>query len=649
MRRLVPVFLAYVFIAVMMTWPLMRHPATRLASDLGDPAFNCWVLQWTGGQLIAALSGNWHALANYWNGNIFHPATLTVAYSEHLTPEMLQALPIYAATGNVILAYNTLFLATFVLSGFAMYLLVRDLTEQPFAAFAAGLIYAYVPYRIDQLSHLQVLSSYWMPLALMGLRRFFVARSPLALAGGTAAFVLQGLSCGYYLLFFAPFVAAYSIYEILRRRIFSFRDRHVWLSLATAAIGCAIVLWPFASPYLQVRRAEAVGTRSPGEIVMFSADTQAFATASTNSWLWGERLQARVTAEGQGFPGMTGLVFGAVALIVPLSRRLRAIDWRAMSRWRIVLIAIAALVVVWQSWIVMVILAQGQISFQTAGSLETSRNIRLPLLNAATAFAAMIGLVGLPAKSKPEDKTPTLFFFVCAVVSALLALGPVIRAGGRVLGSGPYALLLNYVPGFDGLRVPSRFFMLVAFFLSVLAGLGISAMLSLRWRWVGRVAVVLACVGAIADGWVTSFPIASAHVSDPYLRANELAIGRDINPLYRMVKQLPGDVVLLELPIGDKSFDIQATFYAGYHRRPLVNGYSGFTPAGYEDRAFAIMSALVDPDAAARAIDASGATHVLIHESVFPIGMGEQFSQWLTSRGAREIGADRGDRLIQLR
>jgi hypothetical protein len=81
MRRLILIFLVYVVSAIAMTWPLMQHPATRLASDLGDPVFNCWILQWTGGQVLAALSGNWHALANYWNGNIFYPASLTITYS----------------------------------------------------------------------------------------------------------------------------------------------------------------------------------------------------------------------------------------------------------------------------------------------------------------------------------------------------------------------------------------------------------------------------------------------------------------------------------------------------------------------------------------------------------------------------------------
>jgi hypothetical protein len=652
-RRLSLVLLAYVLIAMVMTWPLMRHPGTRLASDLGDPAFNCWILQWTGGQVLAALSGNWHALAEYWNGNIFHPLPLTITYSEHLTPEMLQSLPIFAATGNAILTYNLLFLATFVLSGFAMYLLVRDLTGRPLAAFAAGLIYAYVPYRIDQLSHVQVLSSYWMPLALMGFRRFFATRSRLALAGGAASFVLQGLSCGYYLLFFAPFVAAYCLYEIVRRRLV--RDTRVWVGLAAASVGVAIVLSPFVSAYMQVRRVEGVGTRAPGEITMFSADTQAFATAPEGSWLWGEHMRALPASEGQGFPGMTGLVFGAVALVAAGSRRLRTIDWRAMSGWRIALIGAAAIVFVWQGWIALVILAQGQIAFHTASSLEISRNIKLPLLSAATALVALIGLIKVGSGKSGESEESrefgksAIFFFLSAVASVLLALGPVIRAGSHVIGPGPYALLLNYVPGFDGLRVPSRFFMLVAFFLSVLAGLGVSALLEMRPRWIGRAAVALACIGALADGLVVPFPIAKVQFSPPYLRAAEPATGRDINPLYKMVKQLPGQVVLLEMPIGDQSFDILAAFYAGYHRRPLINGYSGFTPPGYQDRALAIMGALVDSDAAARAIDASGATHVLVHESVFPGGLGDQLSQWLISRGAREVGADRGDRLFQLR
>ena len=93
---------------------------------------------------------------------------------------MLQILPVYHLTGNLILSYNLLFLSSFVLSGLGMYLLVRELLgERPGvtqAAFVAGLIFAFVPIRIAQVAHIQSVSSQWMPLALYGFRRFIVTR-----------------------------------------------------------------------------------------------------------------------------------------------------------------------------------------------------------------------------------------------------------------------------------------------------------------------------------------------------------------------------------------------------------------------------------------------------------------------------------------
>ena len=79
------VLLGYTAIAVVMTWPLVTRMGREIASDLGDPVFNCWVMMWTGGQVLAALGGQWNALHLFWHGNIFSPEPLTIAYSEHLT------------------------------------------------------------------------------------------------------------------------------------------------------------------------------------------------------------------------------------------------------------------------------------------------------------------------------------------------------------------------------------------------------------------------------------------------------------------------------------------------------------------------------------------------------------------------------------
>ena len=95
---------------------------------------------------------------------------------------------------------------------------MRELTGDARVAIVGGLCYAFAPYRIGQYSHLQVLSSQWMPLALYGLRRYFDTGRTRALAGAAAALVTQGLSCGYYLLFFVPVVVAYVVFGFATRR-----------------------------------------------------------------------------------------------------------------------------------------------------------------------------------------------------------------------------------------------------------------------------------------------------------------------------------------------------------------------------------------------------------------------------------------------
>src|SRR5947207_8048273 len=129
------------------------------------------------------------------------------------------ALPVYAATRNPILSYTLVFLSTFVLCGAGMFLFVRELTGNAAAGFVAGLAFAFAPYRIASIPHLQVLSSAWMPFVLFGLHRHFATGRTLPLAGATLAWLTQNLSCGYYLLFFSPIVVLYIGWELTRRRL----------------------------------------------------------------------------------------------------------------------------------------------------------------------------------------------------------------------------------------------------------------------------------------------------------------------------------------------------------------------------------------------------------------------------------------------
>jgi hypothetical protein len=213
--RLPAVAAGYTAVALLMTWPLALGLGRDVPGDLGDALLNMWILAWGFDALPGLLTGSlsWTA---FWNAPMFHPEPLALAMSEHLLAQVLQGAPVYWLTGNIVLTYNLLFLSTYILSALGTYLLGRDLTGDWRAGLISGLAFGFLPYRVAQISHLQVLSTQWMPLALWGLHRFIHHGSRRALAGGTASLVMLHWSCGYYVLFFAPCVAAFCLHELWR-------------------------------------------------------------------------------------------------------------------------------------------------------------------------------------------------------------------------------------------------------------------------------------------------------------------------------------------------------------------------------------------------------------------------------------------------
>ena len=637
------VTLAYTVVAITMTWPLVTRMPREIAWDLGDPILNTWIMMWTGGQVLRALHGDFNALHDFWNGNIFYPDRLTIAYSEHLTPQMLQALPVFGLTGNIVLAYNLVFLSTMVLSGLAVYLLVRDLTDSPLAAFFAGLAFAYAPYRLSQGSHLQVLSTYWMPLALYGFRRYFVTFRTRALVGASAAITLQNLSCGYFLLFFSPFAGAYCLYEIARRKLWT-RWR-MWASLAIAAVAILVVTWPFLSVYFDVRVRSGVGVRSAEEVAQFSADVYAFGTASA-SWLL-EHVQAFPKAEGQGFPGFTILALSIVAALFAFRRARAGVRAMTMANWqriagRVMLVLFLADVVV-----LLVLLIFGSLPFMQHG--RPYRDTDPWLIGAAGLGVALLALS--PAARKFVGGAPDSdfgFYASATMVAALLALGPRLVSAGRLLGTGPYYWLQVFVPGYDGIRVPARFLMLTSLFLAIIAGLGVAALLARVSKKAGLSIVALASVMVLAEFWVpmpTSKPLEAKGFA-PTPRA--LDYGDRLDTLYQLVQHAPGKLVLIEFPFGEPAYDLMAMFHAGSHRRPLVNGYSGFFPDSYARRATFLEHIPFDLEAATKALRGSFATHAIVHEGAFLDGRGHEISDWLISIGAKRIASTGTDKLFEL-
>ena len=644
-RQALGATLLYTVATCALTWPLMTVVNREVAADMGDPVFVCWVLLWTSGQVFSFLSGDFSALSRYWHGNIFYPEPLTLAYSEHFTAQMLQALPLLAVTDNVILVYNLLFLSTFVLSGLGVFLLVRDLTGKPLAALVAGLAFAFAPYRVDQFPHLQVLSAQWMPFALYGFRRYLETGRRRALVGGAAALVAQNLSCGYYVMFFTPFAAAYVVYELAARRRLG--DWATWRAFAVAGFIVALISLPFLTPYLDVRRS-GVGVRSTSEITMFSADAHAFATSTARSWLWGERLAVYPRAEGQAFPGFAILSLALVGIVGGfLSRRQR--PQTNSVPWRQVLIGSLAVLLAAHLYAMISLLVTGSFALPLTGGWMVWHQGGQVFLTTAILAIGLALLVRRPADTRDAARPPWVFYGLAAMAAAVLAMGPSITVRGEMVSPGPYAWLMHYVPGFDGLRVPSRFFMVVVLFLAVLAGFGASDLIA-RSRRFGTALVIVAGALILVESWPrvfdTNVRIGAVGLE---LTPRELRTGENISPVYKNIRDSSRPIALLEFPFGSAPWDLHAVFYAGYHRQRLVNGYSGFFPETYQRLTRLFNARRENPDAAWRALLGSGATHVLVHEAAYPPHRRQEISNWLLASGAREVLVDGTDRLFTVR
>jgi hypothetical protein len=639
----------YLAASIVMTWPLATVIHRQVAGDLGDPLFNCWILQWTGGQVLSAIHGDFSALSHYWDANIFYPARLTLAYSEHLTPLMLQILPVLATTRNIILCYNLLLLSTFVLSGLGMYLFVRELTGQSLAALLAGFAFAFAPYRLDQYAHLEVLTSQWMPFALYGFRRFFVTARLRPLAGGALALLAQALSCGYYMAYFTPFAVAYCLYEMATRDML--RDARAWRALVVAGGAVLLVVALFLRPYFHVRGQGEVGIRDQTEIHQFSADTRAFATIAPTSRLWGSTIRARPRIEGQGFPGFVILTFALVAAGAGLARAVaygRTAAARAgTARWRQMVAATIGAILALLLVALAGILINGRPAPWLSGLLGLDRDPATRLAwQIAGVFAMLIIVSPLARRAVRGVRGSVLAFFFCSTLAAAwMSLGPIMRANGHVIGPGLYALFYRWIPGFDGLRVVSLHFMLVALFLAVLAGLGAAAVMERR-PGLGRFAAIVGVVAILAECWSVPTQVNVRGTAPGYaLPPAEVA---QVPQVYSFVRDLPAGSVIVEFPFDAQAYEIRYVFYSGFHRKPIVNGYSGFAPASYA-RLVGPLSHIPSGAAAWDALLSSGATHAIVHQTAFLDRDGVDVSDWLRRFGAREVAVVEYDHVFQLR
>jgi hypothetical protein len=196
LRRLLPhapALLVYAVLTIAYTWPMVGALGDLVPHDLGDPLLSTWTLWWNA--TVTPFTAPW------WDGLGFYPARNTLTFSDHRVGIGVIASPVIWLGGAPLSAHNLAFLLSFFLSAAAAYALCFTLTRSRAASFVGGLVFGFNPYRADHLPHLELLSSYWLPVVLLALHQWAATLRREWLVLVAISLFMQALTCGYYFVF----------------------------------------------------------------------------------------------------------------------------------------------------------------------------------------------------------------------------------------------------------------------------------------------------------------------------------------------------------------------------------------------------------------------------------------------------------------
>jgi hypothetical protein len=304
----------FVLLACLHTWPLSTNPAHLSRTDNGDALLNMWTIGWVAHQLP-------RNPRHLFDANIFYPEPLTLAYSESMIVQGILALPVFAAGGSAVLAYNVVLLAGFALTGWAFCMLLHRWTGSWAAGYTAGSLAAFNPHVFLRLPHLQTFHVEFIALILFVLDRHIVSRRARDAAWLGVAVALQGLTSLYLLVFttwMLFFAAAARAREWLGRGALRAIGR-----FALAGTTAAIIMGPYLFAYYRLHRLHGF-ERTITHAELGAATWQNYlSTVSRFHYnLWSHRF---VNAGIPAFPGGAALALIVLVLLWPETRRDRRV------------------------------------------------------------------------------------------------------------------------------------------------------------------------------------------------------------------------------------------------------------------------------------------------------------------------------------
>jgi hypothetical protein len=536
------VILVLVALSLLQQRALVAAIADHVPHDLGDPLLNVWIFWWNAQHLPLT--------ADYWNAPAFAPAPNALALSETLLGLTWLTTPAQWLGASPVTAHNLIYVVTPVLNGLSMYWLCLTLFGRRDAAFVGAIAVAFAPYHASQVSHVQTRALFWMPVALVGLHKYWQTGRWRWLACLTAGVVLNGLTCGYFLLYFSVLLGIAIVWLTIATRDLG-KAAHVGGAMAVALAS----LWPIIGTFRDVQR-EWQLRRRVEEIESLSVDVSNFIAGSDALAIWPIHTNAPFL-QGGLYPQYPGIVLMILVLLggAVIHRRRHADSsdlvlpsWMRWLRRVAVIVAGLAFAAGMTAWLA---------GPWAIGSVLTVSNAYKPI-------GLALNLVLLAALSSPRFigliRTGSVagLYATAAVAAAICSLGPLARLFGRRFWYKPPYAWLMALPGFESARVPALFSTIWLLCLGVLAAFVIARLLPRPSR---QSALVVAAIAAaiVGDGWAR---IDATPIPQP------------------MPVPVTADLVV-ELPNRTWTEEAPAMYRGILHGKPVVNGYSAYAPPHY--------------------------------------------------------------------
>ncbi|WP_374271052.1 hypothetical protein [Actinoplanes sp. M2I2] len=321
-REWILVILGSLALAVLLTWPTMRDPRHTVPGDIGDPAMFAWQIAWGGHALL-------HNPLHLWDSNTFYPDPYSLAFTDTVLGYMPLGM-IGSGMEAAVLRYNILYVLLHALAFVGAYALTRQLGAHPLGATVAGVAWAFAPWRLAHVGHLNVISTGGIALSLAMIARghgWSLRRghrperhSPgWALAGWLVGAwqISLGLAIGlvfaYVMIFICLVAAACFGWVWWRRGRPAFGRRLLVADLVGGVCFGAATLY-MGLAFSRVVQLNPQADRSLAWTETYSPAWRGLFIAPESSWLWGARHAA--ARSELPWPPEMALLCGVVLLVL---------------------------------------------------------------------------------------------------------------------------------------------------------------------------------------------------------------------------------------------------------------------------------------------------------------------------------------------